>query len=102
LAVNYEFPLGAAGLTGFVNGALTYTGNSATQFRPNDPLYRQLPAYTLANVRLGIARGNWRGTVFVDNLTDERAVLFTDARAGYDRDYVNRPRTLGITVRRTF
>ena len=99
---NYEAPIGASGLKGFAAGSLTYTGRSATAFRSDDSLYRTLPSYTLLNLRLGIERAHWRAAAFVDNLTDRRAVLFIDPRAGYDRNYINRPRTVGMTVTADF
>jgi iron complex outermembrane receptor protein len=64
-----------------------------------DPL---LPAYSLANVRVGVTRTNWEAAFFVNNLTDEEARLALDrergtrARVGY---LTNQPRTYGVTLR---
>lgn len=99
---NYEFPLNASGLNGFVNGSVTYTGKSATTFRPNDPLYRVLPSYTLLNLRLGAKEAGWHYTAFIDNLTNRRTIAFIDPRAGYNRNYVERPRTFGATIEKDF
>ena len=61
----------------------------------------ELPAYTLMNLRVGMARGGWETALFVNNLTDERALLALDrerglrARVGY---LTNQPRTFGITL----
>lgn len=63
-----------------------------------DPL---LPAYNLANVRVGLSRASWEAALFVNNLTDERAFLALDrerglrARVGY---LTNQPRTFGVTL----
>jgi iron complex outermembrane receptor protein len=60
-----------------------------------------LPAYTLVNLRVGLSRASWQAAVFVNNLTDERALLALDrerglrARVGY---LVNQPRTLGVSL----
>jgi iron complex outermembrane receptor protein len=102
MVASYEAPLAQSGLRGFVNTSLTYTGKSATAFRSEDSLYRILPAYALLNLRLGVEQSGWRATMFADNLTDRRAVLFIDPRAGYNRDYVNRPRTVGVTFTKEF
>lgn len=99
---NYEAPIHSSGLKGFVTGSLTYTGRSATAFRSDDPLFRVLPSYTLLDLRMGIEQASWRVAAFIDNLTDRRAVLFIDPRAGYNRNYVNRPRAVGITITRDF
>ncbi|MGH7638875.1 MAG: TonB-dependent receptor [Gemmatimonadaceae bacterium] len=64
-----------------------------------DPI---LPSYTLANLRFGVNRGNWETALFVNNITDERALLSLDrerglrARVGY---LTNQPRTYGVTLR---
>lgn len=61
----------------------------------------ELPAYDLFNARLGLARGIWEAALFVNNITDERALLALDrerglrARVGY---LTNQPRTFGITT----
>src|SRR5213076_1576776 len=61
-----------------------------------------LPAYNLLNVRVGLTRANWEVGVFLDNLTDERALLALDqergtrARVGF---LTNQPRTAGVALR---
>ena len=65
----------------------------------------ELPSYEIGNLRLGIRAEQWEGAVFVNNLWDERALLSLDrergsrARVGY---LTNRPRTFGVTFRRSF
>lgn len=62
----------------------------------------ELPAYNLVNLRVGLIRDNWEVAVFLNNLTDERALLALDrergtgARVGY---LTNQPRTGGVTLR---
>ena len=58
------------------------------------PTYRQIDAYTLVNLRLGLQTGNWLTELFITNLTNERAELFC-CRNFYD-PAVNRPRTIGL------
>jgi iron complex outermembrane receptor protein len=61
----------------------------------------ELPAYNLVNVRVGLSRANWETALYVNNLTDERALLALDrerglrARVGY---LTNQPRTVGVTL----
>jgi iron complex outermembrane receptor protein len=60
-----------------------------------------LPGYTLMNLRVGLSRSTWEAAVFLNNVTNEQALLALDrerglrARVGY---LVNQPRTLGVTV----
>jgi iron complex outermembrane receptor protein len=61
----------------------------------------KLPEYQLINLRVGIARASWEVALFVNNLTNERALLSLDrergtrARVGY---LTNQPRMLGLTM----
>jgi outer membrane receptor protein involved in Fe transport len=61
----------------------------------------QLPSYTQVNVRSGVRRSQWDYALFVNNLTNARALLALDrergtlARVGY---LVNQPRTIGMSA----
>ncbi len=65
----------------------------------------KLPAYNLVNVRAGLRRDRWDIAFYVNNVTDERALLSLDrergtrARIGY---LTNQPRSFGISNRFTF
>lgn len=65
----------------------------------------KLPAYDLLNWRIGVLKGRWDTALFVNNLTNERALLSLDrergfrARIGYQ---VNQPRTFGVSTRVNF
>lgn len=67
-----------------------------------DPL---LPAYDIVSLRLGVRHDDWDVALYVNNLTDERALLALDrerglrARVGY---LTNQPRTFGLTARFDF
>ncbi len=122
--VTYSVPVGASRVS--VSGSYQYVGSRYTQIddlTPGigtvniasfgqtiggpltqntftfDPL---LPAYTLVNFRVGLSRSSWDAALFVNNLTDERALLALDrerglrARVGY---LTNQPRTLGVSLR---
>jgi iron complex outermembrane receptor protein len=62
----------------------------------------ELPAYSLLNLRAGVTRARWEVALYLNNLTDERALLALDrergtfARVGY---LTNQPRTFGVTMR---
>jgi iron complex outermembrane receptor protein len=70
-----------------------------------DPRIR--PTYNILDARLGITRGAWDTSLFVQNATDERANL-SDNRSlaaelpGRPRIVTNHPRTIGIDVRMNF
>jgi iron complex outermembrane receptor protein len=65
----------------------------------------ELPSYDLVNLRVGLRRNAWDVSVYVNNLTDERAFLSLDrergtrARIGY---LTNQPRAIGVGYRVDF
>ena len=65
----------------------------------------KLPSYDVLNWRVGLLKGRWDTALFVNNLTNERALLSLDrergfrARIGYQ---VNQPRTYGVSTRVNF
>ena len=75
-----------------------YTQNTFT-FNP------ELPSYSTVNLRFGVLKNRWDTALFVNNLTNERALLALDqergtrARVGY---LTNQPRTIGLSTRVNF
>ena len=65
----------------------------------------KLPAYDVVNLRAGVRRNNWDVAAYINNVTDERALLSFDrergtrARIGF---LTNQPRTFGISTRFDF
>ncbi|CAN5773073.1 hypothetical protein BH18ACI5_BH18ACI5_25380 [soil metagenome] len=65
----------------------------------------ELPAYDIVNLRAGLRRAQWDVSIYLNNLTDERAFASLDrergtlARIGY---LTNQPRTFGISTRFSF
>jgi iron complex outermembrane receptor protein len=65
----------------------------------------ELPAYQIVNLRVGLRRHGWDVSAFINNLTDERALLSFDrerntrARIGY---LTNQPRSFGVSTRFDF
>lgn len=75
------------------------TGNETTS------LDLELESYELLNLSAGLISGDWETVVYVNNVTDENADLsFDRERGGLARlaFRTNQPRTVGVTVRKTF
>ena len=70
---------------------------------PNLPK-RVQPSYGIADFSVGLSGRSWETMLFVNNLTDERAVLFDnvlfhDTFFGRNRVNTNRPREYGVRFR---
>jgi iron complex outermembrane receptor protein len=65
----------------------------------------KLPSYDILNLRVGVRRSRWDISAYVNNVTDERALLSLDqergtrARIGF---LTNQPRTFGVATRIDF
>ena len=91
----------------FVRGDYQYTGSSQTTF--NDlstanglPSHFKLDSYSILNLRLGLSSERWRAALFVDNLTNEYAMVLRDNAAFALRTTRNRPRTIGVKLTTNF
>ena len=112
--LDYNTPtelLGASDL--FWRLQVSYTGDSVNRLEPNglDTANPQLAneAYTIADMRAGLRGDDWEVSIFLNNLTDERANYtigtdqmnwaassVQDGRDHFQKRYTNRPRELGI------
>ena len=59
-------------------------------------------AYQTGDLRFGLEGERWSGSIFIDNVWDERAALFLSNRWAVQRQAVNRPRTIGLQFRYDF
>jgi outer membrane receptor protein involved in Fe transport len=98
----------------FIRTQWSYTGDSVSVLEsrseiddPNPQFFN--PSYTIGDIRMGFIGDDWQFDVFVNNITDERAIytaqdgLFewgaaqtVDGRAHHKTIFTNRPREAGI------
>lgn len=104
-ASEYTFPI-TGQWQGFIRGNISHYGDSLSA--NNSAIPRVRDSFTIMNLRLGASIDNkWDIGLFVDNVTNERANL-SDNRSiaaevpGRPRILTNRPRTIGLDVRRFF
>jgi iron complex outermembrane receptor protein len=91
----------------------SYTGDSMNRLEPHglDAPNPQLTneAYALADMRFGIRGDDWEASIFMNNLTDERATYTygtdqmnwafsntVDGRDHFQKKFTNRPREIGV------
>jgi outer membrane receptor protein involved in Fe transport len=103
LSAQYLFPA-VNGFQGYLQSTYQYTDEILDP--PNARGTPVRPAFSTVDLRLGVQHENWEVVLFVDNLTDERGVLFSAIEQApntlpYIADFVGviRPRTFGVTLR---
>jgi hypothetical protein len=70
-------------------------------------VFRRIRSSWLTNLQLGVASPSWRVSLFVDNLLDRRNPYSVTPSFGMsggngDQVLVDRPRTVGLWLRRAF
>ena len=53
-------------------------------------------SYVLANISFGVTNDEWKAELFIDNLTDESAILYIDTQQYTPKVVAKRPRTIGF------
>jgi outer membrane receptor protein involved in Fe transport len=92
----------------YLRGDVQYVAKRFSNFSSNAP--RTLPGYTVFNLRLGLEKGPYSASLFINNVTDKRAILSDQAYGGvhnglpyfWNRDNINTPRTIGLSLSRQF
>ena len=98
----------------FVRLQWSFTGDSLNRLEALSPLDSPNaqfvnPSYNIGDFRVGLVGGDWEVDVFVNNLTDERAIYTSgtgqylwgaanlgEGRPHHQNAYVNRPREFGV------
>ena len=100
LSLDRSFPL-TEKLTGSVGGAVSYVGERFGPFTATSA--RQvLPAYAKTDLHATAEYQSWTFNLFVDNLTDRRGVLFGDVRGSVPVFFEIQPRTIGVSLGKSF
>jgi len=98
----------------FVRLQSAYTGESFNALRDNDGDpdgtgyggRDETSSYNIWDLRAGFSKASWEFTAFIDNFTDERAVVYHDTGAdlfwGRDNLRILQPMTYGVNVRKHF
>ncbi len=102
LGLNYTRPM-TGNWQGVIATDVSYRDAVNAYFASNSKFNLPLAPYTLLNLRLGLINGPWSVTAFARNLTDKRAeVSAINSSQDPDALLTVRPRTIGLTLTRTF
>lgn len=109
--VRYEFP--ALGRPAFVMLDWSYTGEAFSDDNPRSPFGGDVGDYHLVGLRLGLSGeewGGWSATLYANNLFNEdglityedRKEFFPDIRPNSPTLITTYPRTIGLSLSKTF
>ena len=90
--VEYTLPTTVAGGHFYGRFQWTYTGNSLNGI--SDPTIQ--PAYQISDFKIGFDSDDWEIYAYVDNVFNERAILFDQQSAPPGTITINTPQTWGI------
>ncbi len=102
LSLDYNFPLGND-LRGFVGGALSYVGDRLDAFSSASPERTNLPGYGKLDLRAGTTYNSWTANIYVNNVTNQYGLISGGIgnQLPYSFYYLQ-PRTIGLSVAKTF
>ena len=99
----FEQPFASA-LRGYVQFDMAHKGDMWNGLSPNDrnsglPRILQ-PSYTLSNLRVGLTPegGKWLAELYVTNLTDRNAIIYSNSGNFDLRETTNEPRVFGLRL----
>jgi outer membrane receptor protein involved in Fe transport len=78
-----------------VYDGVTYTDSNGDIFQGGRYIQE---SYAIANESVGITKDDWKVELYIDNLTDESAVLYIDTQQFTPKVVTNRPRTVGLRM----
>jgi outer membrane receptor protein involved in Fe transport len=91
--LEYTFPRQIAGGNLYGRFQWSYNGNSLNGIFEDATLQ---PSYEITDVKFGLETDDWEVYAYVDNLTNERAILFDQDSAPPGTISINTPRSWGI------
>ena len=93
IAINKEFSF--AGRNAYWDLNISRTGKRESSI--TNPVNQ--PAYTLGSFSSTLEGENWDGTLYIDNISDERAVIWEYQGFRPETKFTNRPREIGIRLK---
>jgi len=108
IAVEYNFQSQLLGADPYMRLDWSYTGDSVNSLDGTESIVfttgpTDQPSYDIGNFRMGLDAEQWSSTLYVSNITDEVAEQFYNNRWGSrQRLSINKPRTIGLTLRWKF
>jgi outer membrane receptor protein involved in Fe transport len=106
IVVDQNIPL-SKDWTGLVGGDINYLGSRLAEFAPASTVPRiRFPAYTAANLHAGArCNSSWFFNLYVNNVANKRGttgIAYSGAASGGYYTTIIQPRTVGLSITRSF
>ena len=88
-------------ITGFIKADYDWVGPSNGSFVVTDPNYRD-PAYGVLNASVGVEVRGWQGSLYVQNLLDNKTIIQRPIINSVVQSYTLRPLTIGLNLMKRF
>jgi outer membrane receptor protein involved in Fe transport len=99
-SVDQELALGAT-LTASFGGSISYVDERQSDFVASGGTRDTFASYTKLDLHAGVGSGSWTASLFVNNVTDRRGELSSNAAAPGAVVYIQ-PRTIGVSIAKNF
>ncbi|OGT82705.1 MAG: hypothetical protein A3H91_00165 [Gammaproteobacteria bacterium RIFCSPLOWO2_02_FULL_61_13] len=107
LWIEYTFAMEVLGAEPYARFDFSHTGESVNSLGgfeavvSGNPPRAQDP-YDVGDLAFGLTAKMWEASLYIDNVWDERGVVFHNNRWGRPRTSINQPRMFGFTFKRRF
>jgi len=102
VSLEQSFPL-MGSVVGYVGGSVSYVGYREGTFNQVGIKRAYYPSYAQTNLRTGVHYNDWTGNLFLNNVTDRRGILAGGVGSYPATSFqIIQPRTIGLTVTRSF
>jgi outer membrane receptor protein involved in Fe transport len=103
LGLEYRPDLRLAGAKPFARVDYAYQGSSVNSLAGIESVVsghsaQRQESYEIVSLRFGLDAERWSGSIYAENLFDERADLFLNNRWNFQRMSINAPRTVGVQL----
>ena len=100
LSARYDWPMGNN--QAYAQATMAYVSSTTNRIKPTDSLFADQDEYTIVNFRAGMLIDTWNVDLFVNNLTNTIANMAENSRVYGTSTIINRPRSIGVKVGKSF
>ena len=86
----------------YAQANFSYVSSTTNRIKPTDSLFADQDEYSVLNLRAGMLIDTWNVDLFINNATDTIADIAVNSRIYGTSTVINRPRSIGLKVGKSF